>query len=295
MRVYSDSFFAMNTRFVMVIPGIPESPGAELSSHIRMIVMQPEHVYSRFLPGAELRSINTEAHRKEISVSGPMAQVLDLCDTYNLQTGGLFDPGFAPIYDQLRSKESSSAIHLKELHDQCGWRWVNWNKKSQTIHFLNDTIKLDFGAVAKGIALKEVVVHLKNNGIENAFLSFGESSIAGVGTHPYGDGWPVGVDETLGNPKQKPVFLLKDAYLSVSGLQSKACNVLEAHIYHPLKGQLVSVSDEMMVKSNCPVEAEVLSTAVYLANENERKYLMNHFPDISWHYRARTGGPVTNA
>ena len=48
--------------------------------------------------------------------------------------------------------------------------------------------------------------------IVNAFLSFGESSIAGMGKHPHGEGWLVGSSEG---------FLLSDAFISVSGLQNQ--------------------------------------------------------------------------
>ena len=97
-----------------------------------------------------------------------------------------------------------------------------------------------------------------------------------MGKHPHGDGWLVGTGEG---------FLLKDAFISVSGLPDLKPSGEEekmAHIYHPLKQELIRAEKKVMVKCDSAIEAEVLSTCAYMADENEFEQLKSQFPSAEW-------------
>ena len=256
MTVYSHSFLAMNTRLAMVIPGMTNEKGDELSVECRHIVENWEQCLSPFRSGAELQIINALASEREQLVSEPMSRVLDICDYYNRKTGGLFDPAV----NRTRS----------------GWSGVTRDHERNTLRFTSPGLKLDMGGIGKGIALEDVVAFLRSVDVNDAFLSFGESSLAGMGKHPHGEGWLVGKEEG---------FLLKDEFLSVSGLQDVRIpgeDRSHAHIYHPLKRELISVNKRVMVKCDSPVEAEVLSTCAYMADEQEFLLLKETFSNAGW-------------
>jgi thiamine biosynthesis lipoprotein len=294
MEVYSHSFWAMNTRFVMIIPGIDEHTGHELAKGAEFITEVCEQRLSRFREGSELSRLNKLAFENQLSVSPEMAQVIDACHHYYLQTKGLFDPAYSPVYDLLNTaNQRNSEAHLK-LHQQCGWKQILWNNTTSKVKFLTPEVKLDFGGIGKGFAIKEVAGYLKKNDIKNAFLSFGESAIAGIGSHPYGDYWPVANSSLLKDEKENHVFQLKDEFLSVSGLHQKDSDMAKAHIYHPIKAMMLDKTGEIMVKSHCPVEAEVLSTAGYIANDSQREILKASFPDSRWHYNNDVNNTLSN-
>lgn len=251
MIVYSHHFFAMHTRFAMVLPGLENTRGEELARGAKQRVEDWEQCLSGFRSGAELQLINELAADRELEVSESMARVLNLCTSYHLMTGGLFDPAV--------NKGNSS------------WSDVIWNQPKAGLRFARPGVKLDMGGIGKGIALDEVVAYLRTEGVSNAFLSFGESSIAGMGQHPNGEGWLVGT---------KDGFLLRDEFLSISGLQDK--HDYGAHIYHPLKAELVRTERKVMVKCASATEAEVLSTCAYLADAEEFEQLKNKFPSAEW-------------
>ncbi|MBI9061751.1 MAG: FAD:protein FMN transferase [Marinilabiliaceae bacterium] len=283
MKVYSHSFWAMNTRFVMVIPDMSQEDGDELSKSIQTIVEKWENRLSRFREGAELRRINAMAYEGTISVSTDMATVIDACDQYHRLTASLFDPAVASIYDVMKCSENIAERDLEVQKAAGGWKYVEWDKNNRTIHFSSPEIILDMGGIGKGVALKEVVALLTSKSVRNAFLSFGESSIAGIGKHPYGDGWPVGVHNYQDSDAQASTCLLCDEFVSISGLQNSQDNTengATAHIYHPLKGRLVNHSCNVMVKCQCPVQAEVLSTSMYMADEIEMQKLTKTFPFV---------------
>ncbi|MCP4312104.1 MAG: hypothetical protein GY790_12635 [Bacteroidetes bacterium] len=252
---------AMNTRFAMVVPGIGNGRGDELAGGTERIVEEWEACLSTFRSGAELQVINTLAFERELMLSEPMARVLETCKRYNRLTAGLFDPAAG----------------------RGGGMWTDviLDPDRHTIRFANSGIKLDMGGIGKGIALEGVVAWLKSEDVNDAFLSFGESSLAGMGKHPHGEGWLVGAEEG---------FLLRDEFLSVSGLQDlhtsgedvSGEDTSGAHIYHPLKGELINSARRVLVKCNSPVEAEVLSTCGYMADEKEFEQLKTVFPSAEW-------------
>ena len=290
MKVFSHSFWAMNTRFVIVIPGLDQHTGSELSKGAELITEEWEQRLSRFRSNSELSQLNEKAYEMEFDVSPEMAEVLSTCTHYYHETGGLFDPAFSTVYDQIRANAAFNKEQLDKLQQNCGWRHVDWDEKKQKIRYQKSDVKLDFGGIGKGIALREVVAYLKEHDINSAFLSFGESSIAGIGSHPHGDYWPVSNSNVEGNTIEDQVFQLKDEFLSVSGLQTGADD-LKAHIYHPHKGHMVNETGEVMVKAHCPIETEVLSTVGYLATDSEKEWLKSRFPKASWHFN-RTAGTV---
>lgn len=278
MQVYSHSFFGMNTRFVIVVPGLNQEDGRNISQEIEDIVTAWENRLSRFLPDNELNAINKNASSTGIGVSDEMSAVLNYCDTYFKRTGGLFDPTYSSVYDALKKEANLPQSEIERLHNSCGWNGVEWNKSAATIRFNSPNVKIDFGGIGKGIALKEAALFLKTNGITSAFLSFGESSIAGIGKHPFGDAWSVSIGQSNGNANAAKSLLLCDEFISVSGLQ-KAEKKDVPHIYNPIKKDLVNKAESVMVKSNCPVEAEVLSTSVYISSAPEREKLAEVFPN----------------
>ena len=247
---------AMNTRFAMVIPGIESGRGDELAGETERIVENWEACLSSFRSGAELQVINALAHERELRISEPLARILDICTRYHSLTAGLFDPAVS----------------------ETGSRWADVIREAdrQIIRFKNPNVKLDMGGIGKGIALEDVVAYLQSEGVRDAFLSFGESSLAGMGKHPHGDGWLVGSEDG---------FMLRDEFLSVSGLQDLHTHredALRAHIYHPLKRAFVSSEKRVMVKCDSPVEAEVLSTCGYMADSEEFEKLKHVFPKAEW-------------
>jgi thiamine biosynthesis lipoprotein len=256
MLVYSSSFLAMNTRFAMVIPGLEKKRGERLAREAEEIVANWEQCLSAYRSGAELQIINSSASEQAVLLSEPMIRILDICQSYTRLTGGLFDP----------------AVN----QNKSGWRDVSLNLDQGSLFFNRPGVKLDMGGIGKGIALEDVVSYFKSEGISDAFISFGESSIAGMGKHPHGDGWLVGTGEG---------FLLRDAFISVSGLPDLKPSDEEekkAHIYHPLKQELIKTKKKVVVKCDSAVEAEVLSTCAYMADESEFEQLKSQFPSAEW-------------
>ena len=134
--------------------------------------------------------------------------------------------------------------------------------------------KLDFGGFAKGYFLKKCEEMLRSKGITCAFVDFGSSSILGIGKHPYGDSWKVGVVDPYTKMQVREVSL-NDASMSTSGNAPS----YSGHIRDPRTGAPCQGRRLVTVLSDNPLDAEVLSTVLMIAGDEEREVIMTNFPD----------------
>lgn len=237
----------MNTRLSLVIPGVTADRGESLSVGIERHVRGCEAVMSRFGDGL-VASINRRASEAPVEVPEQLWAILMLCRRHWEKTNGLFDIA--------RGRMTS----------------VVFDDRRQTVRFTAPDVFFDLGGIGKGIALKGVEILLRRQGIKSAMLSFGESSILALGEPPKGGPWRVGLtaDAELD-------FALSNEALSASG-QTQGSE----HIIDPQHGGWASGPTLLAVASACPIEAEVLSTALYIAAPAARADILSRYGQIHW-------------
>ena len=137
--------------------------------------------------------------------------------------------------------------------------------------------KLDFGGFGKGYFLKLCEKVLRERGVDCAFVDFGSSSILGIGHHPYGDSWKVGLVNPYTRQTVKEISL-NDSSMSTSG------NIpsYSGHIRNPRTDETCSARKVVNVVAQDPLDAEVLSTVLMVASDQDREELKAAFPDAVW-------------
>jgi thiamine biosynthesis lipoprotein len=237
----------MNTRFSLVIPGLDTDHGESLLAEIERSVRGCEAVMSRFGDGM-VANINNRASETSVEVPELAWAILMLCRRHWENTNGLFDIA--------RGQMAS----------------VAFDDRRQTVRFTAPAVFFDLGGIGKGIALKGVEILLRRQGIENALVSFGESSILALGKHPEGGPWRVGLAADA-----KMAFTLSNEALSASGQTPGS-----EHIIDPQHGGWASGPKLLVVASACPIEAEVLSTALYIAAPAARAEILSRYGEARW-------------
>ncbi|MCQ2165742.1 MAG: FAD:protein FMN transferase [Bacteroidales bacterium] len=114
---------------------------------------------------------------------------------------------------------------------------------------------------------------LRRSGAECAFVDFGNSAILAIGHHPFGDSWRV----SLPNPYNGAIldeFQIRDRALSTSGNTPG----YTGHIVHPLTGKANVERKIVSVTDRSALDAEVLSTALMIADEGQRLRIGRSFP-----------------
>lgn len=153
-----------------------------------------EHL-SRFLPDSELLYLNRNACIP-VHVGPLLFNVLETALAAARATNGLYDPtllsqlldmGYDRTFEDMPATQpatTGSAI------PGGAWRLIRVNREMREVT-LPPGIGLDFGGIAKGMAVDAAMDHLREIEITTALFNAG-GDLAAMGTPPADDHWPAG-------------------------------------------------------------------------------------------------------
>lgn len=201
--------------------------------------------FDRHVPDSPTALLNTASGRVELGED--LFFALELCEKFRSLTDGYFDVA------ALSTDKSRPAYELfPETHEAA---------------LAGKGHLIDFGGFAKGFALESVRKLFAEEGITDALLNFGNSSVVGMGKHPFGPCWRVRSEEG------GRTFELKDSAFSMSG-QSRSG---KDHIIDPHSSSPASAGPWVAVSGRSALLCEILSTAVYAAPLGSRDRIMESF------------------
>ena len=244
----------MHTECEIIMPYAAKEEAEDAVNEAWKIIAGDEGRFNRHSRTSKLFEVNRDAHSRPVEVDEDTFMALELCQTFTKATGGWFDISANP---QSRSEKR---------------RW-SLDPSSRTVSFGTAGMRLDLGGFAKGYSLEKVVNMLKEWGLNCALISFGGSSLAALGSHPYGDGWPVGVAHPYFRTKNAWSLMLKDSSMSFSGKDPHG----RGHIIDPRSGNIVEKEEIIAVEGLSPMICEVLSTALWIAPDGEREEIAGNF------------------
>ena len=159
-----------------------------------------------------------------------------------------------------------------------GWGDVVFDRVAARISALKP-LALDFGGFGKGFALDRACAVLREAGVVSACLSAGESSIAVVGEHPLGGGWPFSIP----HPSLKGAVLVEleliDEALSISTTVGNGTQAPErAAMIRPSDGAIVTAARCAVAVDRSGGRAEALSTALLVADDDRARRLLDGGP-----------------
>jgi thiamine biosynthesis lipoprotein len=239
--MFYGTFASMNTRFSMVLPSEDAAHGERLACDVQRLLRDQETMMSRFASDAELFTINRHAQEGPVGVGEGLWDVLDACRRHHGLTDGAFD------------------IAAGAGRPGHGMHQVEFDPDARTVRFAAPGLQLDLGGIGKGVALDAVRRYLRARDVGRAFLSFGESSVAVIGSHPADACWPVGVEHLFVPGTSLHRFALCDGALSTSGNRPG-----QAHIIDPVAGKPVTGCRTVSVACAGAADAEALSTALFV-------------------------------
>lgn len=231
----------------------------EIDKKIEHEIGRIESFSNRFDESSELSRINSKAFAEEILVSDELFKIIEECLLYNQKTGGCFDI----------TVNSFNAFRF-------GIANIRLNTEKKTVRFLHSDVQLDLSGFIKGYSLRSVKEILRNEHIDNALVNVGNSSIMAMGNHPHGNGWKIGSPEThLTNN-----VLLFNECLTTSGNRNQP----KWPIVNPKTGEILAKSESISVVTDDPAVGEVLSTALYVMETNNKELLLKQFDakKVSW-------------
>jgi thiamine biosynthesis lipoprotein len=224
-------------------PTVLEALWRRMEAEIRRL----ERLLNRFDTESALSQVNRDGALYPVGMPEELWLVLQDCRRYFEWTDGCFDI-------------------TRGYFDR-----VEFDDKNRTV-LLKDRADFDVGGYGKGYALRQIRRLLEAESIPRALINFGDSSVLAVGAHPHGAYWPVGIDNPYTQERMDDIHLC-DSSLSVSGNMPSH----PAHIVHPGTGACVTGRKAVAVVADDPVNAEVLTTALMVAGEDQVEYIVNRF------------------
>ena len=273
MKVYQNSSFSMGTRFNLLLPGINNSNGEVIFSSVVSEINRLENMLSCFIPNSDISFVNEHACDHPVEVSNEIFEILADCLNYFKLTQGFFDISLGKIIDFWNGKQKK--VDIDDLIENIGADKIALDFQKKTVQFTTPHIKINLGGFGKGYALQKVQELLTKLGITSAFISFGESSICCLGKHPHGDYWPIGIQDIYQKDKSIATLRLVNQSVSTSGNMEE-----NNHIIHPRTGKPIEKKRMISIKSNSPTEAEVLSTALLVADKPQGESIQNAFSGV---------------
>lgn len=241
----------MGTRLDLIITEFSQHDAIELWNKIAYELKQLHKMLNRFDTTSEISVLNKKLKKEKqvVNISEEVWNILIDCKHYFLKTHQLFD------------------ISRRDLSQ------VHFNVEEKRISTRSSLLDFDLGGYAKGYAVQKIKEMLLSFGVKHAFVNFGDSSIAGIGHHPHGDCWKVSIKNPFEINEIIREVELRDEDLSTSG------NTLtyNKHIFNPITKKYIDTKKITCVRSKSSIEAEILSTTLMIANDEQLKEIIPNF------------------
>ena len=120
-------------------------------------------------------------------------------------------------------------------------------------------------------------------GLDNGFVTFGESSILTLGRHPAGDCWKIGIKNYKEPEEVVHTYHMRYGSVSTSSnffVDDDGKLINHRHVINPRTGVPVEELVTMSVFSQSAIVAEVMSTAFLVMPGDEMEDVMDRFSDI---------------
>jgi FAD:protein FMN transferase len=187
-------FRAMGTTISLLLPAQQSEAGTQI---VQELFALWEQTLSRFLPESELSRLN-QTHDTPVVVSDLLYTVLDAALNAAQATRGVYDPtlqrqmvsiGYDRSFDTLPAVLTASSIAPDRPGG--GWRRVQLNAVEKSVVLPQD-VGLDFGGIAKGMAVDAALIRLREVGIETALVNAG-GDLAVLGVPADAGEWQIAV------------------------------------------------------------------------------------------------------
>ena len=276
-KMRREEFRAMGTTISLLLPESQSDEGLRI---VRALFDEWEAALSRFIPDSELSKLNAQAGNP-VPVSDLLYDVLATALTAAQATRGVFDPamldqlvqlGYDRTFDALPAERPAPIIPGEPGG---GWRGIRVDTIRRRVT-LPAGVKLDFGGIAKGMAVDAALASLRESGITPDLVNAG-GDLAVVGLPPGEEQWQLSVP---GRDRFWSIPLRRGA-VATSGIARrhwKQGNTLRHHLLDPRTG-LPAQSDlwSVTVVADRSEQAEVAAKVAFILGSQEgAAFLQKH-------------------
>lgn len=276
------AFYAMGTTISLLLP---QERLEQATEQVRTLFNEWEHTLSRFLPESELSRLNQRAG-EPVAVSPLLYSVLTTSLVAAAASGGIYDPTLlhqliAVGYDRTFAELPPIQPGVPRYHGPGGgWRGIRIDRDHKLVT-LPRGVGLDFGGIAKGMAVDAALHKLSEIGIDTALVNAG-GDLAVMGLPPDMHSWRIAVP---GRDKHWTLPLLRGA-MATSGIARRHWS-REGRRYHHLLDPRTGTSTRselwsITVAADQCQQAEVAAKVAFILGPEQGKAFLreHHLPAL---------------
>jgi thiamine biosynthesis lipoprotein len=225
---------------------------------------------STWRPGTQASRINYEGAKKPVGVAMDLLDLVERSIQYNKDTDGAFDITVGPLVELWRACKKDTRLptdaELGAARAVVGSDKLIVLHDDHSVGFTKEGMRLDFGGIAKGLAVDEAADVLRNYGVTCALLDGGSSSLLAMGAPPGKPGWIVQLKHPY-NDTLLDQATIKDEAVSTSGYLHDFFEVngkKYGHIIDPRTGMPVQGTMYAMVFGPTGTLTEALSKGFFV-------------------------------
>jgi len=280
----SDGRYVMGTVLEITLCATDAVEGRRTMDTLFATATHLDALLTTFSPASPVSRLNARSGRGAQIVPPEVADLLSLSLSYWRSTDGTFDITVGPLMALWRQAVATHALPSPAAAQQARTR-----VGSEKVKFLPDNrvaltrpgMAIDLGGIGKGYALDQLTNLLREQGLSQALLDFGQSSIWALGAPPDAEGWHLLVQQPDG--ETVGIITLRDQALSVSGSLGQTFvvngnrygHVIDPHSGEPLQRDLLAC-----VIAPSATQAEALSKALLILGEHRGITLLQQFPGV---------------
>lgn len=258
---------------------------AEALRAVRREAARLEALMSRFRPCSDIGRLNGSSGGPGVRVSKETYETLERAQEISRLCQGRFDIAVAPLVDLWRTAadtgtppEGERIRQALALTDATG---LALDPRRRMAMFARPGQAADLGGIGKGYAADRLLQVFRRYGLESAFTDIG-GNVAALGSRPDGSPWRVGIRHPRGDAALIGCVEVADSSVVTSGDYQRFFMGRDGKRYHhilnpasgyPADSGLASVT--VVAKSS--MDADALSTALFVAGREEGLNLLRHF------------------
>lgn len=284
---------------------------------VSTVFEEVENRLSLFRAESDVARLNRQAGSNEVAIGRHAAAVLAYALRVAEESGGAFDPTVGPLMSAwgfrrgLTNVPHPTAAALGEALAQTGWTNIVLSSHATPDGAESDFVpladsahaslrlagmQLDLGAIAKGYAVDLAYEAIRQQGQCDDFLINLAGNMRGLGTPSAARrGWCIGVRDPLHEGAWLGTIMLNDGEgIATSGNYERHVTIngqRYAHIIDPRSGHPVKEMISVTVLAGSAMEADALSTALFVLDVEQRHTLLEKHPGCGAVYLLETDPP----
>jgi len=273
-----------------VILNPSENPPVTAAGEALERIHTAESWMSIYREHSEISTVNRLAGEQAVPVSAQLKDLLQLAARLHELTNGGFDLASGCLTQLWRA--ARRAGRLPEPHEvdaaraACGFRHVQLDRSSGTVRFDHPEVRLDPGAIGKGVAIDDAGLWLasRDQAPPDFLIHGGHSSILARGAHNGHPGFPVGLGNPLFTRQRMATLLLHNQAMGTSGSNIQFFRHQGrryGHILDPATGWPAEGVLSVTVLAPSAAVADALSTAFFAVGVQKAVDCCRRMPEIA--------------